>query len=64
MKPVYAIITALAALAYAAPAPEADGAVGDHLEKRQTFGCGTCVNGEKLCWSCNSGGCSYTTVAC
>ena len=62
MKPVLAILTALAALAYAAPA--ADGAVGDHVEKRQVFGCGDCMGGKKQCWSCTSGGCSYTSVPC
>ena len=72
MKPVFAILTVLAAVAYASPAPEADAApapeaesaIMEHLAKRQSYGCGTCNKGKKLCWSCNSGGCSYTTVSC
>lgn len=55
MKPVFAIVTALAALAFAAPSPEADG-IESPVEKRQTSGCGPCKNGTRRCWSCQPPG--------
>lgn len=65
MKPIFAIVTALAALAYAAPAAEAEAGVKEALEKRQTFGCWeACTDGQRICYSCNPGGCSYTTIDC
>ncbi|SPO06330.1 uncharacterized protein DNG_09019 [Cephalotrichum gorgonifer] len=55
------VLSALAAIAYAAPSaqPAADSVEQPAVEKRQVFGCGSCVKHKKLCWSCNSGGCSY-----
>ena len=66
MKASLFVVTALAAVAYAIPAaaPAADAVEQPAHDKRQSYGCGTCNNGKKRCWSCNSGGCTYTTRKC
>ncbi|KAF3189149.1 hypothetical protein TWF788_011269 [Orbilia oligospora] len=68
MKVSMVIFATLAAIVMAAPSPaphpETDLDLLNDLVKRQSFGCGKCNNRKKLCWSCNSGGCSYTTVRC
>ncbi|KAK6514842.1 hypothetical protein TWF506_007204 [Arthrobotrys conoides] len=66
MKFSMVIFATLAAMVMAAPAahPETDLDLLNDLVKRQSFGCGSCSKHKKLCWSCNSGGCSYTTVKC
>ncbi|KAK6530678.1 hypothetical protein TWF281_007517 [Arthrobotrys megalospora] len=68
MKFSLVILTTLTAMVMAAPAPahpESDLDTLMDLVKRQTFGCSnSCNSHKKLCWSCNSGGCSYTYVSC
>ena len=65
MKPVFAILTALAALAYAAPSAEADNSVGNIVDKRQYYSCTPCKNHKKTCASCGeNGGCSYRETKC
>ncbi|OBT93011.2 hypothetical protein VE01_08610 [Pseudogymnoascus verrucosus] len=55
------VFAAILAVAIAAPSIAAPGT--EELGKRSD-GCATCSNGKKLCWSCNSGGCSYNTISC
>ncbi|KAK6355715.1 hypothetical protein TWF718_000108 [Orbilia javanica] len=67
MKFSMVIFATLAAMVMAAPAPHPEGDLDllNDLVKRQSFGCSnSCNNRKKLCWSCNSGGCSYTYVSC
>lgn len=64
MKASLFILTALAAIVSAAPAPAADAVEQPNLDKRQTFGCGICHDGKANCWSCNPGGCTYNTQKC
>ncbi|KAK6500424.1 hypothetical protein TWF481_010768 [Arthrobotrys musiformis] len=63
MKFSMVILATLTAMVMAAPAPhpESDLDLLNELVKRQSFGCSnSCNSHKKLCWSCNSGGCSYT----
>lgn len=55
------VFAALLAVAIAAPSIAAP--ASEDLEKRSD-GCAKCNNHKKLCWSCNSGGCSYNTISC
>ncbi|KAK6337580.1 hypothetical protein TWF730_002975 [Orbilia blumenaviensis] len=66
MKFSMVIFATLAAMVMAAPSPhpESDLDLLNDLVKRQSYGCGSCSKNKKLCWSCNSGGCSYTTIRC
>ncbi|KAF3913301.1 hypothetical protein ABW20_dc0101518 [Dactylellina cionopaga] len=69
MKFSLVILAVLSTVAIAAPTasphPESDLDILNDLVKRQTFGCSiACNSGKKLCWNCNSGGCSYTYVNC
>jgi hypothetical protein len=68
MKPVFIIISTLAAMAVALPAnaePEAIVAREDNdsnLSKRQ---CGDCRNGKRTCWFCTpAGGCGASSWNC
>jgi hypothetical protein len=62
------IIAALVAVAVAVAIPANEGSapapVEDSIEKRQSWGCGKCVNGKTTCWTCNSGGCTYLPSSC
>ncbi|KAK6530393.1 hypothetical protein TWF694_003748 [Orbilia ellipsospora] len=69
MKFSVVILAVLSTVVMAAPAasphPESDLAILQELTKRQTFGCSSiCSGGRVLCWSCTSGGCSYTYQKC
>lgn len=64
MKPIFAILTALASMVYASPVPDADD-IKIPVQKRQGNGCTPCrPNGTLTCWSCTSGGCTYLDHDC